>query len=211
MKLIDIMKRYNRCILKENAKLRSIYNALIRESGGEEQIDDCEVCGDPSCKNGEKCGANPSANECEMTLEEFLGEKEEEDGKTENGEAKDGEAKDGKSEKDGEAKDGVNECDSGKNTDELDEEELTELQSAEEFFNDAKDGAKDDGKKKADKKNVNDSEEESVDESDSGFKPDDFYKAVGESYGRRPRDLGKALGESLSRHYKKANRRLFNF
>ena len=34
MKLIDIMKRYNKCILKENAKLRSIYNTLIRECDG---------------------------------------------------------------------------------------------------------------------------------------------------------------------------------
>ena len=102
MKLIDIMKRYNKCILKENAKLRSIYNTLIRECDGadaenecdvsecgdkeenerdtneaegtkmsiaeflgecgkevgtkEGSTDECDACGDDSCKNGEKCG-----------------------------------------------------------------------------------------------------------------------------------------------------------
>ena len=58
MKLIDIMKRYNKCILKENAKLRSIYNTLIRECDGADAENECDVseCGDDSCKNGEKCG-----------------------------------------------------------------------------------------------------------------------------------------------------------
>ena len=91
MKLIDIMKQYNRCILKENAKLRSIYNTLIRECDDanecdanecdanecdanecdagqkmsiaeflgecdDKETDECDKCGDDSCKDGEKCG-----------------------------------------------------------------------------------------------------------------------------------------------------------
>ena len=38
MKLIDIMRQYNKCVLRENAKLKSIYNKLIKECDGA----DCE-------------------------------------------------------------------------------------------------------------------------------------------------------------------------
>ena len=49
MKLIDIMKAYNKAVLRENAKLRSIYNNLIREAEAGVETDEC----DESAMNGE--------------------------------------------------------------------------------------------------------------------------------------------------------------
>ena len=79
MKLIDIMKRYNKCILKENAKLRSIYNTLIRECDGAEtdgiEANECDA--EKAIFGEESKDAEPE-NECDnaktMSIEEFLGE-----------------------------------------------------------------------------------------------------------------------------------------
>ena len=78
MKLIDIMKRYNKCILKENAKLRSIYNTLIRECDGADAENECDVyeCGD---KEENECDTN-EAEGTKMSIAEFLGECGKEDG-----------------------------------------------------------------------------------------------------------------------------------
>lgn len=218
MKLIDIMKRYNKCILKENAKLRSIYNALIRESGaeGEETADECDACGDPSCKDGKKCGAKPAnTDECDdadtMTLEEFLGEKEAEDGVGEEGgkSAEKKPADDGDDEEGGKPKGKPADDDDDESQDEceLEEgEELVELQKADDFFNGKSSEDKPAAKKPA--KKTTDEEEEGGETNESAFSPSDFYQNVSEQYKRKPE---AALGESLRRHYKKANRRLFNF
>lgn len=218
MKLIDIMKRYNKCILKENAKLRSIYNALIRESGaeGEETTDECDACGDPSCKDGKKCGAKPAnTDECDdadtMTLEEFLGEKEAEDGDGEEGgkpKGKPTEKKPANDDEDGEGE-GEDDDDDDESQDEceLEEgEELVELQKADDFFNGKSPEGKPASKKPA--KKTTDEEEEGGETNESAFSPSDFYQNVSEQYKRKPE---AALGESLRKHYKKANRRLFNF
>ena len=72
MKLIDIMKRYNKCILKENAKLRSIYNTLIRECDGADADNEFDVseCGD---KEENECDVNETEG-TKMSVAEFLGE-----------------------------------------------------------------------------------------------------------------------------------------
>ena len=210
MKLIDIMKRYNKCILKENAKLRSIYNALIRESGADgEETDECDACGDPSCKDGEKCGAKP-ANECDatdecdtITLEEFLGEKEEEDGEGGKPAGKKPAGKkpaDDEDDEDGKPKDKPADGEAQDECELEEEEEVTELMDAETFFNG--------GKKKAKPVGEDEEGEEGGETNESMFSAHDFYQNVSEQYKKRPE---AALGESLRRHYKKANRRLFNF
>ena len=72
MKLIDIMKRYNKCILKELAKIRSIYNTLIRECDGADADNEYDVseCGD---KEENECDVNETEG-TKMSVAEFLGE-----------------------------------------------------------------------------------------------------------------------------------------
>ena len=66
MKLIDIMKRYNRCILKENAKLRSIYNTLIRECDANEcDANECDTEGDTNECDTEGDTEGDNTNECD--------------------------------------------------------------------------------------------------------------------------------------------------
>lgn len=60
MKLLDIMKRYDRCLVRESAKLTKIYNMLLKESADEADDDAdlseeaCEICGNDPCT----CDAN---------------------------------------------------------------------------------------------------------------------------------------------------------
>jgi hypothetical protein len=77
MKLITIMKRYNKCILRENAKLRSIYNTLIRESSDTNECDDINEENDIEIKEKDIDEAD-DIDETEvgqkMSVAEFLGE-----------------------------------------------------------------------------------------------------------------------------------------
>ena len=59
MKLLDIMKKYDRCLVRESAKLTKIYNMLLKESADEADDADlseeaCEICGNDPCT----CDAN---------------------------------------------------------------------------------------------------------------------------------------------------------
>ena len=51
MKLLDIMKKYDRCLVRESAKLAKIYNMILKESETEESLDEetCPDCGNDPC------------------------------------------------------------------------------------------------------------------------------------------------------------------
>ncbi len=75
MKLIDIMKAYNKAILRENAKLKSIYNNLIRESEDLEDECDTNECDTNECDVSEKDDkedVSEAATDKLMTAEEFF-------------------------------------------------------------------------------------------------------------------------------------------
>ena len=57
MKLLDIMKKYDRCLVRESAKLTKIYNMILRESEADDSKLDEEVCPD--------CGNDPCTCEAE--------------------------------------------------------------------------------------------------------------------------------------------------
>ena len=267
MKLIDIMKRYNKCILKENAKLRSIYNTLIRECDGadaenecdvsecgdkeenecdtneaegtkmsiaeflgecgkeegtkEDTTDECDACGDDSCKNGEKCGLKEEEENTDdsskkeqidevndgdlMTAEKFFG----------------GKKKGGAGDKDETKADECDACgdDSCKNgekcglkegEDEIDEDE--ELISKKEFYaaneSDNEDETNEDEKIDEDEEIDEEDEEEITEEDEEETNEDeDTEKDVTES---KKDNKETELSESLEDHYRAANRKLFN-
>ena len=123
MKLIDIMKRYNKCILKENAKLRSIYNTLIRECDGADAENECDVS-ERDGKEENECDAN-EAEGTKMSIAEFLGECDKEDG------AKEGATDECDACGDDSCKDGEK-CGLKEGEDEIEEDE--ELISKKEFY-----------------------------------------------------------------------------
>ena len=262
MKLIDIMKRYNKCILKENAKLRSIYNTLIRECGdadaenecdvsecdGKEEnerdanetegtkmsvaeflgecdkengtkegaTDECDACGDDSCKNSEKCGLKEGEGDADdsskkeqidevndddlMTAEEFFGGKKKGDaeGKDET-KADECDACGDDSCKNGE-KCGLKEGD-----DEIEEDE--ELISKKEFYA-ANESDKED--------ETNEDEDEEIEEDVKKNKSEEMMKEFVEKKDTEEGEPSKKdskkkeLDESLERRYRAANRKLFN-
>ena len=222
MKLIDIMKRYNKCILKENAKLRSIYNTLIRECDGADADNECDVseCGD---KEENDCDVNETEG-TKMSVAEFLGECGKENGaddsseKEQIDEVNDGDLMTaeeffggGKPVDDGKTK--ADECDacgddSCKNGEkcglkedddeeiEEDDEEIDEdeeLISKKEFY----------AANESDDEEIEEEDDEEIEEED-----DDAEKDVTES---KKKDKEAKLSESLEKHYRAANRKLFNF
>ena len=58
MKLLSVLKQYNKCILRENAKLKRIYNTLIKESEAADETcetdDDVVECGDTDVEEAEE-------------------------------------------------------------------------------------------------------------------------------------------------------------
>lgn len=62
MKLLDVMRQYNKAVLRENAKLKSIYNTLIREAQTDGlDVSDVAECDVAEC-DGENCeGTKPVA------------------------------------------------------------------------------------------------------------------------------------------------------
>ena len=253
MKLIDIMKRYNKCILKENAKLRSIYNTLIRECDGadaenecdvsecgdkeenerdtneaegtkmsiaeflgecgkeggtkEGSTDECDACGDDSCKNGEKCGLKEEEDNADdsskkeqidevndgdlMTAEEFFGGKKKDETKADECDAcGDDSCKNGEK------------CGLKEGEDEIDEDE--ELISKKEFYaaneSDNEDETNEDEEIDEDEEEIDEDEEETNEDEDT-------EKDVTES---KKDNKETELSESLEDHYRAANRKLFN-
>ena len=68
MKLLDIMKKYDRCLVRESAKLTKIYNMILKESEDTENELDEEVC--PDCGNDPcTCEDDAKTNEAEETDE----------------------------------------------------------------------------------------------------------------------------------------------
>ena len=74
MKLLDVLKKYDRCVLRESAKLTKIYNAILRES---EEVDDLDEATCPDCGNDPcTCESEKTTDEAEeiMSAEEFFNE-----------------------------------------------------------------------------------------------------------------------------------------
>ena len=246
MKLIDIMKRYNKCILKENAKLRSIYNTLIRECDGADaenecdvsecgdkeenerdtneaegtkmsiaeflgecgkedctkkgSTDECDACGDDSCKNGEKCGLKEEEDNADdsskkeqidevndgdlMTAEEFFGGKKKDETKADECDAcGDDSCKNGEK------------CGLKEGEDEIDEDE--ELISKKEFY----------AANESDNEDETNEDEEIDEDEEETNEDEDTEKDVTES---KKDNKETELSESLEDHYRAANRKLFN-
>ena len=201
MKLIDIMKRYNKCILKENAKLRSIYNTLIRECDGADAENECDVyeCGD---KEENECDTN-EAEGTKMSIAEFLGEC-----------GKENCAKEGATDEcdacgDDSCKNGEK-CGLKEGEDEIDEDE--ELISKKEFYatneSDNEDETNEDEEidEEADEEITEEDEEIDEDEEETN-EDEDTEKDVTES---KKDNKETELSESLEDHYRAANRKLFN-
>ena len=225
MKLIDIMKRYNKCILKENAKLRSIYNTLIRECDGADTDNEFDVseCGD---KEENECDVNETEG-TKMSVAEFLGECGKENGADDSSEKEQiDEVNDGDlmtaEEFFGGGKTKADECDacgddSCKNgekcglkedddekIEENDDEEIKEdeeLISKKEFY--AANESDNEEIEEEDNEEIEESDNEEIEEED-----EDTEKDVTES---KKNDKEEKLSESLEKHYRAANRKLFNF
>lgn len=247
MKLIDIMKRYNKCILKENAKLRSIYNTLIRECDGADVDNECDVseCGD---KEENDCDVNETEG-TKMSVAEFLGECGKENGaddsseKEQIDEVNDGDlmtaeeffgggkpADDGKTKADECDACGDDSCKNGEKCglkedddeeiEEEDDEEIEEeddekieedeeLISKKEFY--AANESDDEEIEEEDDEEIEESDDEEIEESDDEEieeEDEDAEKDVTES---KKKDKEAKLSESLEKHYRAANRKLFNF
>ena len=84
MKLLDVMKKYDRCVVRESAKLTKIYNLLLKESEEVDNIEEAEVCPDCgedpcTCESDKEVDATEEVNEEDnnvMTAEEFFAEAE---------------------------------------------------------------------------------------------------------------------------------------
>ena len=231
MKLIDIMKRYNKCILKENAKLRSIYNTLIRECDGADADNECDVseCGD---NEENECDINETEG-AKMSVAEFLGEcgKENDDDdsseKEQIDEVNDGDlmtaeeffgggkpADDGKTKADECDACGDDSCKNGEkcglkedddeeieedDDEEIEEEDDEEIEEDEELISKKEFYAANE----SDDEEIEEEDDEEIEEED-----EDAEKDVTES---KKKDKEAKLSESLEKHYRAANRKLFNF
>ena len=171
MKLIDIMKRYNKCILKENAKLRSIYNTLIREcdgADGETDVSERDDQEENECDVSEH--DDQEENECDgagkkMSIEEFLGECDAEKNTDECDKCGDDSCKDGE-------KCGLKEGEETEDGEQIDEVNDNDLMTAEEFFG----GVKENDQDKKDKTDeVNDDKEDETNEEEELISKKEFY------------------------------------
>ena len=226
MKLIDIMKRYNKCILKENAKLRSIYNTLIRECDGADTDNEFDVseCGD---KEENECDVNETEG-TKMSVAEFLGEcgKENSDDDSSEKEQID-EVNDGDlmtaEEFFGGGKTKADECDacgddSCKNGEKCglkeDDEKIEEEDDDEKIEEDEELISKKEfyAANESDDEKIEEEDDEEIEEEDEDAEEieedEDAEKDVTES---KKKDKEAKLSESLEKHYRAANRKLFNF
>ena len=226
MKLIDIMKRYNKCILKENAKLRSIYNTLIRECDGADTDNEFDVseCGD---KEENECDVNETEG-TKMSVAEFLGEcgKENSDDDSSEKEQID-EVNDGDlmtaEEFFGGGKTKADECDacgddSCKNGEKCglkeDDEKIEEEDDDEKIEEDEELISKKEfyAANESDDEKIEEEDDEEIEEEDEDAEEieedEDAEKDVTAS---KKKDKEAKLSESLEKHYRAANRKLFNF
>ena len=145
MKLLDVMKKYDRCVVRESAKLTKIYNLLLKESEEADNIEEAEVCPDCGedpcvCESGKEVDATEEVNEEDsnvMSAEEFFAEAEKA------------------------AAEETSECSESEEA----TSEAEEMMSAEEFFAEAETDADEDEKKANDdigeaEKDIDEEEEE---------------------------------------------------
>ena len=81
MKFLKILKEYNQAIIKENQKLKSIYETLLKESDGEDvELDtECDVSeAEDTAEEDEDSEKTNEADEM-MTAEEFFKEAEDDE------------------------------------------------------------------------------------------------------------------------------------
>ena len=155
MKLLDVLKKYDRCVVRESAKLTKIYKTLLQESEEVDDIDEaaCPDCGnDPCTCEDEDADKETGVGEAEemMTAKEFFGEAE----------------KAKKAEKCDESEDEeVEESDDDETNESEDEEtdEAEEMMSAEEFFAECD---TEDGQSVEESDSCDESEDDDIEESD---------------------------------------------
>ena len=139
MKLLDVMKKYDRCVVRESAKLTKIYNLLLKESEEAEDIEEAEVCPDCGedpcvCESDKEVDATEEVNEDDsnvMSAEEFFAEAEK--AAEETNECGESEEATNETEDDISAEEFFSEADD----EEADVDEAEEMMSAEEFFAEA--------------------------------------------------------------------------
>ena len=149
MKLLDVMKKYDRCVVRESAKLTKIYNLLLKESEEAEDIEEAEVCPDCGedpcvCESDKEVDATEEVNEDDsnvMTAEEFFAEAEKAaEEANERGQSEEATNKVEEAEDDISAEEFFSEADNK----EADVDEAEEMMSAEEFFSEAEGETKED-------------------------------------------------------------------
>ena len=225
MKLIDIMKRYNKCILKENAKLRSIYNTLIRECDGADADNEFDVseCGD---KDENECDVNETEG-TKMSVAEFLGECGKENGADDSSEKEQiDEVNDGDlmtaEEFFGGGKTKADECDacgddSCKNGEKCglkeDDEEIEEEDNDEEIEEDEELISKKEfyAANESDDEKIEEEDDEEIEEDEDTKEIEEDEDAEKDATESKKKDKEAKLSESLEKHYRAANRKLFNF
>lgn len=167
MKLLDVLKKYDRCVVRESAKLTKIYKSLLKETEEVDGIDEdvCPDCGsDPCTCESDAEGEEVAEADAGMSAKEFFSEAE-------------ADAEDACEAEDPEAD--VDECDAEG------VEEAEDMMSAQEFFSecDADDVEKAEGDTDADVDEAEDPEEdldeaedpEEVDEAEDGVSAKEFF------------------------------------
>ena len=176
MKLLDVMKKYDRCVMRESAKLTKIYNLLLKESAEADDIEEAEVCpdcgNDPcTCECGESEDVKTDEAEEMISAEEFFGEAEK--AAEDCDETEDVEENDMLRNRPHNAH--IDDPAGIKESDETEDatDEAEEMMSAEEFFSES-----DDSKENTDE---SDETEDATDESDDSNKSDETEGATDEA------------------------------
>lgn len=241
------MKRYNKCILRENAKLRSIYNTLIRESSDTNECDDINEENDIEIKEKDIDKADdihetevgrkiPTEVGQKMSVAEFLGEcdKETKD-LTENNKNEETNEQDlkeenlmtaeeffaGTAQKKSDEKEITAESffaeeeleEKDIETEELEEEEELEEKDSgdDEEAGDDEDDEDDEEAGDDEEEEAGDEDEEEAGDEDEELEEEEQLIAKKHFYATNENDKEKELSESLKKHYRNANRKLFNF
>ena len=195
MKLLDVMKKYDRCVVRESAKLTKIYNLLLKESEEADNIEEAEVCPDCGedpcvCESGKEVDTTEEVNEEDsnvMSAEEFFAEAEKAAAKK------------------------TSECSESEEA----TSEAEEMVSAEEFFKESE--TDDDEEEKKANDDIGEAEEMmSAEEffAEAETDADEDEKKANDDIGEAEKDIDeeeeeKKLEESL-KSYRRANHRLFN-
>ena len=185
MKLLDVLKKYDRCVVRESIKLNKIYNALIKESEEIDDIEEAEVC--PDCGEAKcVCENDDEVEEAEemMTAEEFFAEADEDD---------------------------VDEADETVSAEEFfaeADEDIEESEDDVEESDDEVEEAEDKVEESEDEKNIDEeADEDDIDESEDVSEDDETIEESDDEIDEEEEE--KKLEESL-KNYRRKNARLFN-